>query len=150
MTIALTNEVNRLISELHWKPERALWLELMAPAAAVAAGKPAEFVVRLHNPGTQALTLPLKAGAITIQAMTAVAPPRVPGVTPRPRFWETAGAGKPLPASVTIPAGGTADLKLPATIDEAKQMLVRANFEMRRSADGFSAAFSKALAINVK
>jgi len=82
--------------------------------------------------------------------MTAVASPRVPGVTPRPRIWETAGAGKALPASVTIPAGGTTDLKMQATIDEAQQMLVRANFEMRRSADAFGAVFSKALPINVK
>jgi hypothetical protein len=147
---ALTNDVNKLIAELPWKAERALWLELMPPAVAVTAGKPVEFVVRLHNPGTQALSLPLKAGAITIQAMAAVAPPRVPGVTPRPRFWETAGGDRTLPASVTVPAGATADIKLQATIDEAKSTLVRANFEMRRGADAFGAAFSKALTINVK
>ena len=45
---------------------------------------------------------------------------------------------------------GTTDLKMQATIDEAQQMLVRANFEMRRSADAFGAVFSKALPINVK
>jgi hypothetical protein len=146
----LMKEIEHLIGGLQWKAERALWLEVMPPAAAVAAGKPTEFIVRLHNPGTQAVNLPLKAGAITIEAMSAVAPPRVPGVTPRPRFWEMAGAGKTLPASVTIPAQGVTDLKLQATFDEAKQMLVRANYTMRRSADGFGAAFSKPLTIDVK
>jgi hypothetical protein len=147
---ALTKEIESLITGLPWKAERALSLELRPPAAPVTSGKPAGFTVRLHNPGTQSLTLALQPGAIRIEAMLAAAPPRVPGVTPRPRFWETAGEGKTLPASVTIPAGGTTDLKLEATIDEPKEMLVRANFEIRRTAEPFVAAFSKPLTIAVE
>lgn len=120
---ALMKEMAHLEKDLAWKPVRAIVVELTP-----------EFRVNVRSIGSEAVRLPLGPLGLTIESIAAAEPPRVPGVTPRPRVWEMANGTAQLPKSIELGPGQSMEFPLPlASVSEDK--LYRARFFARGNID---------------
>jgi hypothetical protein len=152
----LLAEVAEFETKLPWRAVRSLTLELVPPGSAVAARRPVEFTVRLRNAGTKAVRLPLRESSLFVAAMPSASPAIKPGVTPLPRVWENVTAATvALPKTVDLAPGAFTDLKIPATFDQAGQLLVHAQLELPGGIDPekpevFGSTASKPVSIAVR
>ncbi|WP_321475358.1 hypothetical protein [uncultured Paludibaculum sp.] len=136
---AMMKELTRLETGLAWKPARAVVLELTP-----------NYAVNIRNIGTESVRLPFGTLGLTIESIAAAEPPKVPGMTPRPRVWEMANGTANLPKSVELAAGQSLEFALPLGATTADKMY-RARFYARGNIDPaqpdlFGTAYSVAVA----